>query len=70
MQIKFSRAFITLKETYRSHYRILRPCSYLFYDSILRANEEDEAILYKMAEWDGLPTKVLTNLERLVFRIP
>lgn len=48
---------VVLKQTYRSHIRILRPCSYLFYNNMLTANEAFED-LYKLCEWDGLPAKV------------
>lgn len=58
LTILFSRAMVVLKQTYRSHFRILRPCSYLFYNNMLMANEADNQ-LYKLCEWEGLPTKVL-----------
>lgn len=49
---------IVLKQTYRSHFKILRPCSYLFYNNLLVANESDE-YLYKLCTWESLPTKVI-----------
>ncbi|KAI1726516.1 AAA domain-containing protein [Ditylenchus destructor] len=50
------RAYVILKHTYRSHFKILRPCSYLFYDNMLQANEKDDG-LYKLCDWEGLPQK-------------
>uniref|UniRef100_A0A915E1T8 RNA helicase n=1 Tax=Ditylenchus dipsaci TaxID=166011 RepID=A0A915E1T8_9BILA len=54
------RSFVILKHTYRSHLKILRPCSYLFYDNMLVANEEDE-FLYKLCEWQGLPRRAFQS---------
>uniref|UniRef100_A0A914GRM9 RNA helicase n=1 Tax=Globodera rostochiensis TaxID=31243 RepID=A0A914GRM9_GLORO len=50
------RVFVTLKQTYRSHYAILRPCSYLFYDNILQV-DDGQGEFHKLTEWSGLPTK-------------
>ncbi|KAL3117259.1 hypothetical protein niasHT_007662 [Heterodera trifolii] len=50
------RVFVTLKQTYRSHYAILRPCSYLFYDNILQV-DDGQGDFHKLTEWEGLPTK-------------
>ncbi|KAH7730104.1 RNA helicase [Aphelenchoides avenae] len=44
---------LSKKETYRAHYKILRPVSYLFYDNLLQPPPHD---LYNdMCDWEGLP---------------
>ncbi|KAF7627280.1 J domain-containing protein [Meloidogyne graminicola] len=50
------RYFVTLCQTYRSHYNILRPCSYLFYDNLLIVDDR-QGNFYKLSDWEGLPTK-------------
>lgn len=50
------RYFVILRQTYRSHYNILRPCSYLFYDNMLIVDDR-QGNFYKLSDWEGLPTK-------------
>jgi len=50
------RSYVQLQNTYRSHFNILRPSSYLFYDNMLVGNDEDET-LHRLCGWEGLPTK-------------